>query len=144
HNEKVHGVVVGVSLEEATAARPEIDRVAQIPEVLGVRRLLQDREHFTSRQFSDSLRILSEHGLPFDACVRAEELPALTRLLEPHADLSVVLDHMGKPPVGDVGGLRRWQKNLENLAELPQVYCKLSGLPAESRDQTLLDNYAEQ
>lgn len=142
-NQKVCGAVVGVRMEEATRARPEIERLAKIPEVLGVRRLLQDREHFSSPQFSEGLALLSQHGLPFDACVRADELPALIRLLEPHADLTVVLDHMGKPPVGDVAGLRRWEENLQRLAEWPQVYCKLSGLPAECRDQSQLETYAE-
>lgn len=143
HSENVHGVVAGVRMEEAAGARLEIERIAQLPEVLGVRRLLQDRDHFTSRQFSDSLSVLSQHGLPFDACVRADELPALIGLLEPHDDLTVVLDHMGKPPLGDVNDFKRWQENLQRLAQLPHVYCKLSGLPAECRDHNQLATRAE-
>lgn len=143
-DERVFGVVVSVALERGAGARAELERLAQAPEVLGVRRLLQDRPDFFSADFSKGLGLLEERGLPFDACVRAHQLPDLITLLQAHPQLTVVLDHMGKPPVDDEAAMRQWERGVHRLSEMPQVYCKLSGLPAECRDQAQLDQLAEQ
>lgn len=86
------------------------------------------------------LRLLADRAMPFDACVRAHELPALTRLLDRVPELVVVLDHMGKPPIRDREAMRRWRSDLAKIAELPNVHCKLSGLAAECRDDAELDS----
>ncbi len=137
-DERVHGVVAAARLEgPATAA--ELDRLAAMNEIVGVRRLLQDRQPFEPAGLLDGLRVLAERGVPFDACARAHELPALIRLLERVPELVVVLDHMGKPPVQDAAAMRRWETDLQRLAELPHLHCKLSGLPGECRGDTELD-----
>lgn len=138
---RVHGVVACVSLETAGAAA-ELQQVAAIPQVVGVRRLLQDRDLFKSSALVSGLQHLGEHGMPFDACVRASELPQLIRLLERVPSLTVVLDHMGKPNPGDPRAMREWRRDIARLAELPNVHCKLSGLPAECRDAHELEAVA--
>lgn len=137
----VHGVVVSVPLEKPLAAE-RLARVADVPQVVGVRRLLQDRDLFDSIAFLDGLKRLAACGLPFDACVRDYELPRLLTLLEQVPELTVVLDHMGKPDVRDAAARDRWARNLARLAERDAVYCKLSGLPAECRDVNELERYA--
>lgn len=139
---RVHGVVAGAALEGSGFAA-ELDWLAELPEVVGVRRLLQDRGLFTNPGLLSGLRLLAERGLPFDACVRARELPELTGLLARVPELDVVLDHMGKPPVGDAAALRRWEADLARAAELPHVHCKLSGLPAECPDGLVPDSVVE-
>lgn len=142
---RVHGVVAAVALEDDDVAEA-LTRVAAQPEVVGVRRLLQDRDLFGDPGLLRGLRLLAQQGLPFDACVRAEELPALRALLEEVPELTVVLDHMGKPPVSEETGveagpaMRAWRTELHHLAELPNLYCKLSGLPAECRDAQQLQD----
>jgi L-fuconolactonase len=42
-----------------------------------------------------------------------------------------VVDHVAKPPVRD-GDTVEWANGLEQLAELPNVSCKLSGLVIEA------------
>ncbi|WP_211717119.1 amidohydrolase [Nocardiopsis sp. MG754419] len=135
---RVLGVVASAALEE-DGAPGEIDRLADREGVVGVRRLLQDRGLFDRPGLARGLRHLAERGLPFDACVRARELPALTALVAGLDGATVVLDHMGKPPVHDPAALRRWARDLGELAALPHVHCKLSGLPAEAGDATTLD-----
>lgn len=130
HDPRVHGVVASVLLEQRDAATA-VEKVAALPEVVGVRRLLQDRDLFGSSSFVDGLKHLAEHGLPFDACVRAKELPQLISLLERVPELTVVLDHMGKPAIGDIHAMAEWRRQLACLAQRENVCCKLSGLPAE-------------
>lgn len=127
---RIHGAVISVPLEAPDSGQ-QLETMAQQEAVVGVRRLLQDRDLFEDAGFGEGLRQLTTYGMPFDACVRAHELPALHRLAEQHPQLTIVLDHMGKPPVADREAMQVWQRDLERLAELPQLCCKLSGLPAE-------------
>ncbi|MDQ7731840.1 amidohydrolase family protein [Halomonas sp. SpR1] len=136
---RVHGVVASVALENHDAEE-QLARVAALPKVVGVRRLLQDRDLFDSSRLVQGMKLLSAHGLPFDACVRAGELPALTQLILQVPELTVVLDHMGKPEVGDEQAMLKWRRDLACLAELPNVHCKLSGLPAQCRDAKELES----
>ncbi|RNL85298.1 amidohydrolase family protein [Halostreptopolyspora alba] len=139
---RVHGVVAAAALDGPRTAA-ELDQLADTAEVVGVRRLLQDGHPFEPPGLLEGLRILADRAMPFDACVRAHELPALTRLLDRVPELVVVLDHMGKPPVRDREAMRRWESDLAEVAELPNVYCKLSGLAAECRDDTELDSVTD-
>lgn len=136
---RIHGVVPSLALEERTH-REVLEHWAETPEVVGVRRLLQDRDLFTSEHLHANLRIMAEHGVPFDACVRAHQLPQLAEFVQRHPRLTVVLDHMGKPPLEDSSLMSTWRRDLERLAQVPQVVCKLSGLPAEARDLDQLES----
>ena len=49
----------------------------------------------------------------------------------PPADLPLVLDHAGKPPVA-TGEPDGWERDLRRLAAHPQVRCKVSGLATEA------------
>jgi predicted TIM-barrel fold metal-dependent hydrolase len=58
------------------------------------------------------------------------KMPALVALLAKVPGLPVVLDHLGKPPVsGDADG---WERDLCDLAALPRVSVKLSGVAPEA------------
>ncbi|HEX2855931.1 MAG TPA: amidohydrolase family protein [Propionibacteriaceae bacterium] len=128
----VHGFVVAVDLTDRDLGRT-LDGLQQLPGLVGVRHLLQDTDLLSTRrdELVSGLDELHRRGLPFDACVRAPQLAELASLLADTAGGSVVLDHMGKPPVGEPEALDRWREDLQALAGLPQVSCKLSGLPAE-------------
>ncbi|OYO12292.1 amidohydrolase [Enemella evansiae] len=134
---RVHGIVASLDLDGARTDT-ELRRLRGLASLVGVRLLLQDSGRFDDPDLLLGLRVVADHGLPFDACVRAGELPQLRALLAQVPELTVVLDHLGKPPLGDPAGLERWRADLGALAELPQVHCKLSGLPAEAADEDQL------
>lgn len=127
------GIVAHAPLEHGESVAGHLDQLQRIDRVVGVRRLLQDAPLalFEDPGLLAGLRALAARGLPFDACVRHAQLPALTSLLLQVPELRVVLDHLGKPPVatGDDG---RWERDIRALAALPQLRVKLSGLAPES------------
>ncbi len=111
--------------------------LAEIPRVVGVRHLLQDTAVRDFSAVREGLRILEHRGGTFDACIRHTQLPALIDLLDAVPDLTVVLDHLGKPPVDegiDSPEGRRWSEQIGILAARPRTYVKLSGLAPESSD----------
>ncbi|GGA42953.1 amidohydrolase [Dyella nitratireducens] len=70
---------------------------------------------------------IQDAGLSFDALVDMRHLPALLRRLQRHPQLNVVLDHAGKPAIGD-GRFDQWTCWIDELSQHPQLHCKLSGL----------------
>jgi predicted TIM-barrel fold metal-dependent hydrolase len=129
------GVVARAPLENGAGVVTQLAALGEAGRTLGIRRNLQDAplSFFEHPGLLAGLRALAAVGLPFDACIRHHQLAALTALLAEVPELPVVLDHLAKPPVasGDDG---TWERDLRALAALPQVSVKLSGLPAELRD----------
>ena len=70
---------------------------------------------------------LAEQGLSFDLQLIPSQLPATRALLAKIPALRTALCHCGSPFQQDQEGLARWKTQLRALAELPNVYCKLSG-----------------
>ena len=77
------------------------------------------------------VRVVGDVGLPFDACVREHQLRDVVELAHACPQTSIVLDHLGKPPVA-AGGSALWRRGFAQLADLGNVWCKLSGLVTEA------------
>jgi len=123
----LRGIVAKADLRDL-----RLDEIAATRGVVGVRHLLQDQP--ITDDLVPGLRAVGESGLTFDACVRRQQLPTLADLLAEAPGTRTVLDHVGKPAVAM--GLasaegREWAAGIRRIAELPHVFVKLSGLPAE-------------
>ena len=82
------------------------------------------------------LRALAAAGLSFDVVTLPHQLPAAVTAAQSVPELTVVLDHLGGPPVGS-GEDGPWAAAIRRLAALPNVTCKLSGAhtdPARASD----------
>lgn len=82
HRPWIRGVVAHADLEDPARARQAIRAYTGDPFVVGVRRNVQDEAagFTTGDAFRAGVRLLGETGLPFDACVRAHQLPELAEL----------------------------------------------------------------
>jgi predicted TIM-barrel fold metal-dependent hydrolase/L-rhamnose mutarotase len=118
------------------AARPErfdfplhLERLAAKKGVKGIRRLLQSEpdELSASDLFASNLRRLTAHDLGFDLCIRADQLPLARALAAKCPDVQFILDHCGNPQIAK-GDLGPWRQHIRELAELPNVAAKVSGI----------------
>lgn len=66
-------------------------------------------------------------GETLDLLLPTPLLPAAARLAERAPRLKIAIDHLGCPDIA-AGDFAEWARGMEQLARLPQVYCKLSGL----------------
>ncbi|MEW9571016.1 amidohydrolase [Rhodanobacter sp. Si-c] len=101
--------------------------------LLGLRPMAQDHPDpdWLARPALDAaFDCLQEHDLAFDALVRPPQLPALQQRLRRERELRVVLDHAGKPDIAH-DRFDDWAPRIRELAELPKVCCKFSGLLTE-------------
>ncbi|TRY18243.1 amidohydrolase family protein [Tessaracoccus rhinocerotis] len=133
---QLHGLVAHAPVDEPGLGEV-LDELEESPLLVGVRRLLQDEpvELVESAELVAGLRALAGRGLPFDACIRHHQLPALVRTARAVPEVTIVLDHLGKPPVTAGFGsavAQEWVGNLGELSGAPNVFAKLSGLAPES------------
>ncbi|MDR7276228.1 amidohydrolase family protein [Catenuloplanes atrovinosus] len=135
---RILGMVAYAPLEIGPGADGLIDEYATDPFVVGVRRNIQDEGpgFAATGHFRYGVRALGEAGLTFDACVRHHQLGELLTLARACPGTTIVLDHLGKPPVATGEGRRAWRDALAGLAGLPHVRCKLSGLVTEAAYDT--------
>ena len=77
------GIVAQAPLERGADVVAHLDRLAGVGRVVGIRRQLQDEPiaFLDDEGLLAGLRLLAARGMPFDACVRHAQLPALTALL---------------------------------------------------------------
>ena len=77
------------------------------------------------------MRKVAKHELYFDICTFHPQLPAAIQLVGQVPEMSFVLDHIGKPNIKDK--LQEpWKAQLRELAALPNVVCKVSGMVTEA------------
>jgi L-fuconolactonase len=127
-------VVGWLPLHDPDAAAAELTRLRR-PEFVGVRHMIHrdpDPAYLLRPEVSQSLSMLAEAGLSFDAVAETPELLAQVPVVAgEHPALTVVLDHLGKPPIA-AGDWRRWADLLAAAAAAPNVVAKISGLATVS------------
>ena len=130
------------------AARPErgdfpsqLDALLSLKKLRGIRRVLHIVPDATSQPllFAENVRRLAPHQLTFDLCVLARQLPLGIALAKKCPDVQFILDHCGVP---DVKGkaFEPWCAHIKELAMLPNVACKISGLVAYAGENWTVDD----
>jgi L-fuconolactonase len=130
---EVVGVVAWVPLEDPDAAAAGLDELRRDPRIVGIRNLIHDRpdpDWVLRDGFDAGLGLLEAAGLAFDYVTsgpaRLAHLPAISAR---HPKLRIVIDHLGKPPIGaDARARRHWRGLLTEAARNPLVFAKVSGL----------------
>ena len=99
--------------------------------VVGYRRILHvvPDEMSQSDIFRTNVRKIGTSGKPFDICFLPKQLPVALKLAQACDNTSMVLNHCGVPNIAS-DELDPWRKDIEALAQMPNVICKLSGLMA--------------
>ena len=132
----VAGFVGWVPLTDAAAVGDALDRLTDSGKFLGVRHVLgfeADDNWVLRPDVVQGLRALQQRRLVFEVnCDRPaflRHVPTLAKLLP---DLTMVVNHIGKPPIG-AQGWEPWASDLARAAACPNVYAKLSGLTTPVR-----------
>ena len=134
HTPAVLGIVGWIDFT-APDAVAQVERRAEERLVRGLRPMLElidDPQWILEPQFAPVLQAMVRTCLCFDTLVQPRQLPAVARLIDRHPNLSVVIDHGGKPdltlPGHRTGAFARWRDGMRALAAHSHVHCKLSGL----------------
>jgi L-fuconolactonase len=134
----IAGVVGWVNL-----AAPDLaDQLAQWQDggkLVGVRHQVQDEAAVASflaqPGFNRGMALLQSQHYVYEVLVYQHQLAETQAFCRQHDQHWLVLDHLGKPALrdfADANTASRWKKELQALAQLPHVACKLSGLVTEA------------
>ena len=91
--------------------------------------------------FVRGVRLLGENGLRFDLCMRPAEIGDAVKLVEACKGTQFILDHCGNGPVY-AKDRTQWQRDMERLARLNNVVCKISGIVVQARERWSADDLA--
>jgi L-fuconolactonase len=127
---EVAGVVGWLPLDHPRRAAARLEQLLSTSRLVGIRSLIHDRtdpDWIVRDEVDAGLSLLEEAGIPFDYVTASPAaLVHLPTIAERHPGLAIVLDHLGKPPIG--GDLAPWQALLRSAARIPNLTAKLSGL----------------
>lgn len=138
-------------LLQCAAETPEISKVVgwvplasdELPALLdlfsdqsglaGFREIVQDQPagFLLADAFHRGIRELTRRDLTYDILIRAGQLEEARHFVDLHPYQRFVLDHGAKPDIAH-NELEPWRSDLRQLAERPNVLCKLSGLVTEA------------
>jgi L-fuconolactonase len=105
--------------------------------IVGVRRSFEfEAPDFPSRpEVVSGVHRLAEARLSFDLVLFQPSLKAAIELVAQCPEVSFILDHLGKPPIRE-RQLQPWSTRIAELAALPNVVCKISGMTTEAERET--------
>ncbi len=132
-NDFIKGVVGWVDLrsEELEA---QLERFAAHPKLLGVRHVIHDEtdDDFIYRpDFQRMIGLLAAHGLTYDLLLFPKHLLMAVDLARKFPEQRFVLDHLSKPLI-KYERIEIWNEDIEVIAKLPNVCCKISGMVTEA------------
>jgi L-fuconolactonase len=129
----IQGVVGWVDLRSPQLSE-QLDKYASHPKLVGVRHVIQDEpdDNFMLRNdFMRGIAQLQKYSLSYDLLLFPKHLVRATELVQSFPEQRFVLNHLAKPPIKS-GAIQAWKSDLEELAALPNVWCKLSGMVTEA------------
>jgi L-fuconolactonase len=134
HHDFIRGVVGWADLRSPELAS-DLEQFASNPKLVGVRHIVQDEpedEFMLREEFRRGIAQLAEFGLAYDVLIYPRQIPAAIRLVREFRHQRFVLDHLAKPPIAE-RKLEPWEAGIRELAQMPNLFCKLSGMVTEAR-----------
>lgn len=113
------------------------DRLAyfsQFPIIRGWRHIVQGEpvDFMHNKDFRRGLTAIQTYGYTYDILIYPHQLNPAIDLVKSFPDQPFVLDHCAKPIVRNKE-IDQWKKEITELAALPNINCKLSGLLTEAK-----------
>jgi predicted TIM-barrel fold metal-dependent hydrolase len=129
-NPIIAGMIVSGRPEHA-GFPAHLELLLKLSKLRGLRRVLHvvPDEISQTPLFAENVRRLAQHQLPFDICMLARQLPLALKLIKQCPDVQFILDHCGVPEVKDKA-FEPWRSHMKEIAALPNVACKVSGIVA--------------
>lgn len=126
----IGAVVAWAELESPPRAAARLEELSAQPKLRGIRHQIHDEEdaHWILRRpVLESIALVEQRGLVLEICaVWPRHLGDVPALAERFPGLTIVIDHLGKPPLD--GDLAPWGEALGRAAAHPRVAAKISGL----------------
>jgi L-fuconolactonase len=135
---RISAIIAHAPVHNGSAVEADLVALKAIPGVRGVRRLIQQEPDPTvilSQDFIDGVCLLAKYDLSFDICIKHYQLAYAIELVKRCSEVSFIFDHIGKPDIRN-GLVEPWKSQMRELAKLPNIVCKMSGVVTEADHHT--------
>ena len=129
----IAGVIGWIDLRADDVER-QLQAAARHPKLVGVRHIVQsepDDDFMLRPDFCRGVSLLADFGLAYDILIYPRHLTAAAALAGRFPRQRFVLDHLAKPDIR-AREMRAWEHGINQLAALPNVCAKVSGLVTEA------------
>jgi L-fucono-1,5-lactonase len=148
-NKTIMGVVGWIDLR-ADDLEQQLDTYKNSSWLKGFRHVLQDEPDdafMLDERFVRGIKLIAERGYCYDILVHANQLATVCEFVERLPVMPLVLDHIAKPDIA-TQQWQPWARYIEQLAKVPHLYCKVSGMVTEANwhqwDEKTFEPYIEQ
>lgn len=106
--------------------------------IKGFRHIAEGEEtgFLLKKNILNGIATLHQYGYTFDLLLRQHQLSDALKLSEKLPDQPFILDHCGKPDL-TTHDLKDWKSIISELAQNPNIYCKVSGLLTQGHWNTI-------
>lgn len=128
--------VVGWLKIDAPDALDHLDEYLELPGadfLVGIRDIAHDEpdpNYLCKPNVINNVKELGSYGFVYDLLTKTPQLAAGIALVKAAPDTQFVMDHISKPYVTK-GEMEPWARMMRELASLPNVVCKISGMITE-------------
>lgn len=132
-NSIVKGVVGWVDLC-SNKVEERLEYYSQFKLMKGFRHILQgepDASFMLQKSFLNGISKLQNFGFTYDVLIFPKHLQNAKKLVETFPDQPFVIDHIAKPNIKNQQ-IANWKKDIQAIATLENVSCKVSGMVTEA------------
>jgi len=129
----IKGIVGWVDLQ-ADDIEAQLEHYSQFEKLKGFRHVLQgepQRDFMLRPAFMKGISALRKFGFTYDILIFPDQLGYSKQFVEAFPSQPFVIDHLAKPYIKDKK-INEWKKDISSLAQLENVYCKVSGMVTEA------------
>jgi len=129
----IKGIVGWVDLQ-ADDVKDRLGYYKQFEKVKGFRHVLQgepQRNLMLQPQFLRGIKALLEFNYTYDILIYPDQLGFTKQLVAQLPEQKFVIDHLAKPCIKDKK-IGSWKKDIQQVAQYENVYCKISGYITEA------------
>jgi L-fuconolactonase len=132
-NAFIKGIVGWVDLQAADV-EDRLRAYSQHAVIKGFRHVLQgeaDRQLMLKPAFMRGISKLQQFNFAYDILIFPDQLPFIPAFVQAFPEQSFVIDHIAKPDIKHQH-IAEWEKEIKAVAQLPNVWCKVSGMVTEA------------
>lgn len=132
-NDFIKGVVGWIDLQ-AEHVEDRLKYYSQFTKMKGFRHVLQgeaDRALMLKSAFKRGIGLLRKYNFTYDILIFPDQLKYSAELVKEFPDQLFVIDHIAKPGIKNKK-TSDWKKDIQEIAENENVFCKISGMVTEA------------
>jgi len=135
-NSFIKGVVGWVDLN-STEIEAALASYTDTKMLKGFRHILQaePKGFMLAPSFKKGIDALTKYNYTYDLLIYASQLKEAKEFISNHSTQPIVIDHLAKPNIKE-GEWENWKKDINEIAQYPNVYCKISGMATEANWNT--------